>query len=114
MPPYHFIGTRPTAVMFGNERVEVKTWKQVAGVILKRCHDERGDALMNLRNKVSGRVRMIFADKPDGMRNPLKITEDAYLESHYGSQTLMYIVKDLILDNTGFDYSNITIAVKRK
>jgi hypothetical protein len=113
-PPSYFVDTKPTAVLFGEERVEVKTWREVAGVILKRCYDERGDSLMNLRNKVAGKVRVIFSDSPKGMRRPLEITENAYLETHYGSQTLMYIVKELILDYTGFDYSNITIAVKHK
>jgi hypothetical protein len=113
-PPHYFVGTKPTAVTFGEKRIEVKTWRQVAGVILKRCYDERGEALMDLRNKVTGKVRMIFSDSPKGMRSPLEIIENAYLETHYGSQTLMYIVKDLILDHTGFDYSNITIAIKRK
>ena len=113
-PPYHFVGKKPTAVIFGEERVEVKTWREVAGVILSRCNAERHDALMGLRNKVAGRVRVILADSPDGMRRPLKIAEDMYLESHYGSETLMYILKNLILDYTGFDYSNITIAIIRR
>jgi hypothetical protein len=111
-PPHYFVGTKPTAVIFGEERVDVKSWREVAYVILKRCNEENGDRLMYLRNKVSGRVRRIFTDSPDGMRSPLKIAEEMYLESHYGSQTLMYILVDLILKYTGFDYSKIKIIIK--
>ena len=110
--PHYFVGTKPTAVLFGEERIDVKTWREVAYVVLKRCNDECGDVLMTLRNKVSGKVRMIFADSPNGMRRPLKIADEMYLESHYGSQTLMYILVDLILKYTGFDYSNIKIILK--
>jgi hypothetical protein len=113
-PPYHFVGTKPVAVLFGEERVDVKSWREVVGVILTRCNAARGDALMYLRNKVSGKVRMILADSPDGMRRPLKIADEMYMECQYGSQTLMYILKNLILDYTGFDYSNIQIIFKRK
>ena len=112
--PYHFVGTKPTAVIFGKERVDVKTWREVAGVILSRCNEQRHDELMYLRNKVSGKVRVIFSDSSDGMRRPLKIADEMYLETHYGSQTLMYILVDLILKYTGFDYSDINITITRK
>jgi len=112
-PPHYFVGTKPTAVIFGEERIDVKTWREVAYVILKRCNEEHGDRLMYLRNKVSGKVRMIFADSPGVMRRPLKISDEMYMETHYGSQTLMYILVELILRYTGFDYSNIKIIIKR-
>jgi hypothetical protein len=113
-PPYYFIGTKPSAVMFGEERVDVKTWREVAGAILSQCNGERHDELMYLRNKVAGKVRRIFADSPNGMRRPLRIADDMYMESHYGSETMMYILKDLILKHTGFDCSNIQIVLRRK
>ena len=111
-PPHYFVGTKPTAVIFGEERVDVKSWREVAYVVLKRCNEVHGERLMYLRNKVAGKVRVIFADNPDGMRRPLKIADEMYMETHYGSQTLMYILVDLILKYTGFDYSNIKIIIK--
>jgi len=111
-PPYIFVGTKPTTVVFGEERVDVKTWREVAYVVLKRCNEEHGERLMYLRNKVIGKVRVIFADNPDGMRRPLKITDDMFMETHYGSQTLMYILVNLILKHTGFDYTNIKIIIR--
>ena len=111
-PPHYFVGTKPTAVIFGEERVDVKSWREVAYVVLKRCNEEHSERLMYLRNKVAGKVRVIFADNPDNMRRPLKIADEMYMETHYGSQTLMYILVDLILKYTGFDYSNIKIIIK--
>ena len=112
-PPYYFVGTKPAAVLFGEERIEVKSWREVASAILTRCNAEHSDTLMNLRNKVLGKVRVILSDSPDGMRRPNKIADGLYMECHYGSQTLMFILKNLILDYTGFDYSNIQIVIKR-
>jgi hypothetical protein len=110
--PHVFVSTKPSAVLFGEERVEVKTWREVVGVILARCNEERRDALMNLRNKVLGKVRVIFSDSPSGMRHPLKIDDEMYVETHYGSETMMYILRNMILDYTGFDYSQIKITLK--
>jgi hypothetical protein len=110
--PYLFVGKKPASVLFGEERVDVKSWREVVSVILTRCNVEHGDELMYLRNKVAGKVRVIFADSPNGMRRPLKIADEMYMECHYGSQTLMYILKNLILDYTRFDYSNIHIVIR--
>jgi len=113
-PPYYFVGTKPTAVIFGEERVDVKTWREVAYVVLKRCNEEHGERLMYLRNKVAGKVRVIFTDNPNGMRRPLKIADDMFMETHYGSQTFMYILVELILKYTGYDYSDIEIIIKNE
>ena len=110
--PYVFVGKKPAAVLFGNGRVEVKSWREVAYTVLKRCHNERCESLMHLRNKVLGRVRVILSDSPDSMRRPMKVTDELYMESHYGSQTLMYILVELILKYTGFDYSDIHVIIK--
>jgi hypothetical protein len=41
-----FVGKKPSAVLFGGERVDVKTWRQVVGVILTRCDSEHHERLM--------------------------------------------------------------------
>ena len=111
--PYIFIGKKPTAVLFGEERVEVKTWRQVYDVILKRCieNPQHYETLMDLRDRIAGRDRVLVSANPDGMRNPTKIAEGLYGETHYGSQTLMYILVERILAPVGFDCSNISIAI---
>jgi len=67
---------------------------------------------MYLRNKTAGKVRVFLSDKPDGMTRPLKIDEDMYAETHYGSQTLMHILVNRILIPARFDCSNISVVIK--
>ena len=109
-----FIGKKPTAVLFGEERVDVKTWREVYEVILKRCNqdEEYHKTLMYLRNKVSGKSRTFLSDKPDGMIRPLKIDNDLYGEIQYGSATLMHILLTHILAHVGFDYYGISLVLK--
>ena len=111
--PALFKGTKPAAVLFGAERVEVKTWRTVCAEILQRCiaDPDRYADLLYLRNKIAGRVRVILSDKPDGMSRPLKLTGDLYFESFYDTEWLIRILTKEVLDNTCFDYSNISVAV---
>jgi len=112
--PYIFIGKKPTAVLFGEERVEVKTWRQVYDVILKRCieNPQHYETLMDLRDRIAGRDRVLVSANPDGMRNPTKIAEGLYGETHYGSQTLMYILVERILAPVGFDSFGISVVIR--
>lgn len=109
-----FIGKKPAAVMFGDERVNVRTWRDVYSAIIKRCNADAQchDTLMNLRDKVAGRDRMLLSRSPDGMRRPLRIDDDMYAEACYGTGTLLYILRDRILAHTRFDYSDIGIVLK--
>ena len=114
--PYIFIGKKPAAVLFGEERVEVKSWREVCTVILTRCYENPKcrETLMYLRNKVAGKCRVILSDNPDGMTKPLKIAEGLYMEVHYGSQTLMYVLVERILTPAGFDCSGISVLLRGK
>jgi len=109
-----FIGKKPVAVLFGEERVEVKTWRKVFEVILAKCNadPQYHDNLMYLRDKVAGRDRILLSHSSDGMKFPLRIDEDMYAEAHYGTATLLYILRDRILAPARFDYSNISIVIK--
>ena len=112
--PYLFVGKKPAAVIFGDERVDVKTWRGVYAAVMKRCNDipAHHERRMYLRNKTAGKVRVFLSDKPDGMTRPHKIDTDLYGEVHYGSATLMHVMCQRILDPAGFDYSGIKIAIK--
>jgi len=114
--PYLFVGTKPIAVIFGDERVDVKSWRGVYAAVMKCCNDtpEHHEMLMYLRNKTAGKVRVVLSDRPDGMTRPYKIDTDLYGEIHYGSETLMHIMCQRILKPARFDYSDIRIALKRK
>jgi hypothetical protein len=92
--PNIFIKTKAVAVLFGDERVEVKNWRGVCKTILQRCNESPAhhENLMKLRNRTAGKVRVFLSDKPDSMKRPLKIADDLYVESQYGNETLIHIL----------------------
>lgn len=112
--PELFIGKKPTAVISGMERVEVKTWRGVFTEILTHCNAETvyHEKLMFLRNKVLGKVRVLVSDKPDGMKRPLKLEDDLFFETHLGTAELIRILTNRILDEVGYDYSGISVAIR--
>jgi len=111
--PALFKGTKPTAVYFGGERVEVKTWRKVYTLILQRCADipEKLNTLIHLRGKISGRSRFFLSGKPDGMDKPVKIAEELYAESYFDTEVLMRILTTEFLDSARYDYSDISVSV---
>ena len=115
MEPGFFKGKSAVAVIFPDGvRIETPTWKALAGVILKRCNDDAGKhtALMELRNRVQGRRRLMLGNGPAGMRSPIKIDRGLYMESHYDTESLLRIMKTRILDAVGYDYSGIQGSVR--
>jgi len=112
--PYLFIGKKPAAVLFGEERINAKSWREVYTVILKRCNSDpkHHETLMYLRGKVSGRERFFLADSPDNMTRPMQIDDALYGETHYGAQTLMHILVNRILAPVRFDCSEIRVVLK--
>lgn len=107
-------GSKPTAVFFGEERVLVKTWRGVYSEISSRCASESAtlSVLMELRGKVAGRARVILSDKPDGMGSPVMLAENLYAEAYFDTDMLLKVMTEKILNAAGYDYSNISIAVK--
>ena len=114
--PYIFIGKKPAAVLFGQERITVKSWRDVYGVILTRCieNSQHYKTLMDLRERISGKCRVFISASPDSMKRPIKLADGLYGETHYGAQTLMYILVERILAPVGFDCSDISIIIKNK
>ena len=114
VPPHIFIGKKPAAVLFGEERVEVKTWTQVYAAVIGRCNQDPAghEMLMYLRNKAAGKVRVFISDSPAGMRRPLKVDEGIFCEIHYGTETLLHILTVRILKPARFDYSGIRVALR--
>lgn len=110
-----FKGKRPTGVLFpDHSRIETPTWKKVAEVILAECNKNATyhQALMNLRGKVLGRNRVLLGSEIGNMRSPVKIDEALYLETHYDAETLLRIITSRILNEIGYNYNEIKIAVK--
>jgi hypothetical protein len=100
-----FIGAKITAVLFGDERVEVKNWRKAFELILNRCNRERHEELMALRNRTAGKTRIFLSDKPDGMSYPHRIDDELWVEEHYGNGTLFHILCHRILSQPSFSDS---------
>lgn len=113
-PSGAFKGEKPTAVIFGREKIPVYTWKMVFSEIMKRCNadTDKHRELMALRGRASGRARMFLSDRPDGMRSPLQIDHKLYAETHYDTETLLRILMHRILDAVHYEYGNIYVAVR--
>ena len=81
---------------------------------LKDCckNLERHQMLMDLRGKILGRNRVLLGSETGKMRSPVKIDEALFVETHYDAETLLRILTTRILDEVGYDYSKIQIAVK--
>ena len=111
--PVFFKGTKPTAVYFGDKKLSVKTWREVYSMILQRCavNLEKRDLLMSLRNKISGRKRIILSDEPNGMSRPVEITNGVFVESFFDTEWLVRILTTEILDAVRYDYSGISVSV---
>lgn len=108
-------GKRPTAVIFsGDRRLECPTWKRAVELILQDCCQDPGrhQALMDLRGKILGRNRVLVGSETGAMRSPVKIGEALYVETHYDTETLLRILTTRILNQVGYDYSGIQIAVR--
>ena len=111
--PGMFKGTKPTAVFFGDEKVEVKKWRETYSLILRRCAEipEKRDALLYLRNKISGRKRTVLSDKPDGMDCPIEIADGIFVESFFDTEWLIKTLTVELLDVVRYDYSDISVSV---
>jgi len=109
-----FKGETPTCVLFGDRRVLARTWKDVFKLLILECNANIGKhkQLMELRNKVLGRERILLSDTPHGMRRPFQIDKKMYAETHYDTESLLRILLHRILDEVGFDYSDISVGVK--
>ena len=70
--------------------------------------------LMELRGKVLGRQRAILAASPEKMHAPLEIDKDLYMESYYDTGTLLYVLKNRVLDEVGYNYSSIHVRLRQE
>ncbi len=111
-----FKGKKPVAVIFANNsRVEAHTWKKVVEAIIRDCISDKRkkETLFSMCGRIAGNTRVILSTDNSSMMSPLKIDENLYLESHYDTETLLKILTQRILDNVGYDYTKILIALRK-
>ena len=109
-----FKGKKPSEVRFPDGTcVDVRTWKNVVEAILDKCNNTLiyHSQLQKLCGKVGGRERVFLARTGVGMRSPVKIDEEIYIETHYDTETLLRILTTRILDPIDYDYRGITITI---
>lgn len=110
-----FKGEKPESIRLPDGReVKTPTWKAAALAILQDCNadPEMHARLMELRGKILGRQRVILAASPEGMHAPLEIDKDLYMESYYDTASLLYVLKERVLDAVGYDYSGIGVRLQ--
>ena len=113
--PAVFVGKKPIALIFNDdERVAVKSWREVYRETITRCYEstEHHEMLMYLRDKAIGKVRKFISAKPDGMTRPLKIADELYGEVQYSTECLLHILVNQILTPARFDCYSIKVILK--
>ena len=115
--PSVFKGKKPEAVLFPNgQSVRTTTWKSAVLAILQDCNADptMHTYLMELRGKVMGRQRTILAASPEKMHAPLEIDKELYMESYYDTASLLYVLKNRVLDEVGYNYSGIHVRLRQE
>ena len=110
-----FKGEKPESILFpGGREVKTPAWKTAVLAIMQDCNEDpvMHAHLMGLRGKVLGRQRAILAASPEKMHAPLEIGKDLYMESYYDTATLLYVLKNRVLDAISYDYSGICVRLQ--
>lgn len=94
------------AVLFGNRRIITTTWKSVAKTILQGVikDEHMKSRLEALCDKLLGRVCKRLSKSSEGMRSPVEISKNLYIETHYDTEMLINLLIQ-ILKKIHYDYS---------
>ena len=115
--PAIFKGEKPESILLPDGReIKTPTWKTAVLTIMQDCNEDpvMHAHLMGLRGKVLGRQRAILAASPEKMHAPLEIGKDLYMESYYDTATLLYVLKNRVLDEVGYNYSGICVQLRQE
>jgi hypothetical protein len=111
--PVRFRKQKPIAVLFGEERVAVKTWGDVHTTVITHCIQDPvyHGKMMELRGRIAVKSKVFIAETSDGMKKKKKICDGLYTEVTYGSETLMHILVTRILSAIRYDCTNIYVVL---
>ena len=56
----------------------------------------------------------ILAASPEKMHAPLEIDKGLYMESYYDTASLLYVLKNRVLDEVGYNYSGIRVQLRQE
>lgn len=108
-------GRKPLALCMPDGReIAVTTWKQVVTAIMKDCSQNKHcrQMLQKMCGKVWGKSRIILDDKPDRLDVPLKIDDQIFMEGKFDTESLIRVMTRRILDEVGYDYSQIWVKCR--
>lgn len=111
----YFKGKKPMEVLFPDGRkISVKKWKEVVSALLADCisNPNRLQYLLELRGRVLGKQRLILADNPVGMDQPMQIYDQLWMETKYDTETLLKVLMFRIFNVVGYDYSGVRIVLR--
>lgn len=110
-----FKGRKPIAIIYKGKRQTTPTWKSVVNEILQEVikDETMKNRLMSLRDKLLGRVRKRLSKNEEGMRSPIKIYDNLYIETHYDAETLIKLLIE-ILEEISYEYNDIKVVIKNK
>ena len=83
-------------------------------MILRHCAGDplRREKLMALRDNVSGNFRCLISASPDGMRFPLEISQELYVEGKFDTEALLRNLTEKLLIPAGYDYRRVLLQCR--
>jgi len=108
--PHKFIGRKPVKLYIGSEEYSVSKWSEVAYFLLCKLNTERYNEIRGISDKLSGKKRIILGSSGDGMDRALKVDEDLYFESHFGTEMMLTLLLK-ICKYVDFDSNTILVSV---
>ena len=83
---------------------------------MKDCNNnpDTHERVMEIRNKVYGRDRVILSGSIEKMKVPIKIDEGLYFEARFDTETLMYVLRDRVLKAVGYDTCGMVTRYRLK
>jgi len=112
-----FTRKKAAAVWFSEkERVPALCWKDAMEVILRRCNQEKPchKALMKLRSQTGGSRPSPLKSSAAGMRSPIRLGKNLYVEGHGNTEYLLKKTRDRILAAIGCDFQHIMLEVQEE
>lgn len=112
--PGSFRGRKPMSVILRGRETAAYTWKEVAAAILRDCSSipEYHNRLMKLRGRLHLRTRSLLEGTPDGMKAPVKISDNLYWECQYETEVLMRNIITHLIKDVGYDCQDIAVKCR--
>ena len=106
-----FINKKPMKIKMHNEYTSIFSWRDAFRIILTDVmkNSRMKDRIMDLRYDTQFK-RIAYSDK--GMKSPLRLAENLYIEMHSGTEQLMsFLIR--ILNTIHYDYRDICIIIEK-